>query len=61
MITSNGQRLAKALVKVSKNVVIVAGSAIITGVLTKKTRDAVGEIGEGAKHIYNVVVNIIQK
>jgi hypothetical protein len=60
-ITTKRKRVLTATGKVVKNVGFVALSAIATGILTKKSKDAVMEIGDGAKQIYNVVMNTIQK
>lgn len=61
MITSKRQRLVQATVKVGKNLVVATVATVATGFLAKKSKEAVVEIGDGAKQIYNVVANSIQR
>lgn len=61
MITTKKTRIFKAGKKVVANVAIVAGSTIVVSVLGKKSRDAVSEVVDGSKQIYNVIVNTFQQ
>jgi hypothetical protein len=61
MITTKKARVVKTLGKVAKNAGIIAGSAIVTGYLTTKSKNAGRELVDGVTQLYNITVNTFQK
>lgn len=61
MITTKGKRVLQASGKILKNMGVVTVAAIATGMLTVKSKEAVREVGDGAKQLYNVIINTFQK
>ncbi|MDF2841777.1 MAG: hypothetical protein K0R00_203 [Herbinix sp.] len=58
MPSSSKQKLGKATAQVAKNLAVVIVGSVITGILATKSRNAIMEIADGCKQVYNIGVNV---